>query len=128
MNQQPSYRQQKVANVLIKALAKVVDEKRGFMRLPFITINHIKMSADLKIANIYISFYVTDESATSDDNTKKIYRDWVMETLNAHAKILRREISDKVYLKSIPELRFHHDSLLQEANKIINIIDSIKHQ
>lgn len=118
----PSYRRDRVANVLTDALARVLDEQRGFMKLPLLTISHIKMSADLKLANVYFSFY---KLASSPEDEIR-YEEKIEETLNLHSKLLRREISRRVYLKSIPELRFHYDQLLREADKVLSLIDDAK--
>lgn len=118
----PSYRQDRVAKVLSDALAKVLDEHRGFMKLPLLTISHIKMSPDLKIAKVYFSFYKLADSPEEEVN----YEEKIESTLNSHSKLLRREISRKVSLRSIPELRFHYDQLLREADRLLNLIDDVK--
>ncbi|MBE8182469.1 MAG: 30S ribosome-binding factor RbfA [Candidatus Portiera sp.] len=118
----PSYRQDRVAKVLSDALAKVLDEHRGFMKLPLLTISHIKMSPDLKIAKVYFSFYTLADSPEEEVN----YEEKIESTLNSHSKLLRREISRKVSLRSIPELRFHYDQLLREADRLLNLIDDVK--
>ena len=123
MRSKRSFRQDKVAKVLTDALAKVLDEKRGFMGLPLLTINHIKLSADLKIAKVYFSFFSMQEKSSAEEMKDEAR---VEDILNSHSKILRHEISDMVYLKSIPDLRFHYDTLLRESNEIIQLINSIK--
>lgn len=121
----PSFRRDRVAKVLADALAKVLDQQRGFMQLPLITISYIKMSPDLKLAKVYFSFYKLGANDESEEDKIK-YEQQIEESLNSHSKLLRREISRKVYLKSIPELRFHYDQLLREADKVMSLIDESK--
>ncbi len=125
MKDKTSYRTDRVAKLLSSSITKVLDERRGFMKTPMLAINHIKMSPDLKLANVYFSFYTLAEMPSSDEIS---YEKEVEDILNAHAKLLRREISGMVYLKSIPELRFHYDQLLREADKILDLIDRAKDQ
>ena len=120
MKKKPTYRKDRVAQVLTQALIKVLDENRGFIDLPLLTINHISMSSDLKKADVFFSFFATD---IDEEN----YEERIEEILNSYSKIIRRELARLVYLKSIPELRFHYDALLQSGNKIINLIESTKH-
>ena len=115
-----SFRKDRVAKLLIKAISQILDGKRGFLGLPLLTVAYIKMSNDLKIANIYFSFYSTESDEIHNPQE-------IAAILNDKSPILRRELSSLVYLKSLPELRFHHDQHLEQGNKILDIIETIKH-
>lgn len=78
------------------------------------------MSNDLKIANIYFSFYGAEIDNLSPQEVNTI--------LNDKSAIFRHELGRRVYLKSLPELRFYHDTSLHQANKVLSIIETLKYE
>ena len=76
----------------------------------------MKMTDDLKIAKIYISFL---------ENKKRV--DELMQNLIHNKKLIRHYIGLEMELKYIPELRFYHDDTMQYAEKINILINKIHH-
>ena len=79
-----------------------------------ITITQVKVSQDLKIAKIYISFL---------DNQEPIKE--LLGRLIAKKSIIRSFVGKELNLKYIPELRFYHDNTMEYADNINQLIDMI---
>ena len=74
----------------------------------------MKVTDDLKIAKIYISFL---------QNKKTI--DILMQYLIDKKKIIRHYVSLEWGLRYIPELRFYYDDTMQQVENIDNLINKI---
>ena len=74
----------------------------------------MKVTNDLKIAKIYISFL---------ENKKRV--DKLMQNLIDKKKLIRHYIGLEMELKYIPELRFYHDNTMEYAEKIDKLINKI---
>ena len=80
------------------------------------TVTQVKVTNDMKIAKIYISFL---------ENKKTV--DELMLVLKNKRKLIRHYVSLELELKYIPELRFYHDNTMLYAEKINKLINKIHH-
>ncbi len=75
-----------------------------------ITVPEVRMSADLRLATVYIMpLGGRDEEA-------------VLEALERHKRYVRGEISRRVNLKFAPEIRFRIDERFDEAERIEKLL------
>jgi len=74
----------------------------------------VKVTNDLKIAKIYISFL---------ENKKRV--DELMQNLIDKKKLIRHYIGLEMELRYIPELRFYYDNTMEHAEKIDKLINKI---
>jgi ribosome-binding factor A len=81
-----------------------------------LTVSQVKVTDDLKIAKIYISFL---------ENKKTV--DELILVLKDKTKLIRHYVGLELNLKYIPELRFYHDDTMQYAEKINKLINTIHH-
>lgn len=112
---QPSQRQLRVSELIRHALSEVL--VRGDLRDPsldgvVITIPEIRMSPDLKLAEILV---MPLGGARQDE---------VLTALVNNRKRLRGLLAKRVNLKYMPDLRFHLDSRFDEAGKIDALLNS----
>ncbi len=77
-----------------------------------ITVPEVRMTPDLKLANVYIM-------PLGGDNAEQ-----VVEALNRHKKYVRGGISSQLSLKYAPSLRFFVDDTFAEADRINAILRS----
>ena len=82
-------------------------------RLKTIIITEVNLSRDLGYAKIYYT-------SLNQDNQNKNNID----ILNKASGFLRKEISNKLSIKKVPELTFIFDTKEEEANHINKLIDS----
>jgi len=76
-----------------------------------LTVTKVKMSSDLKIAKVYVSFL---------NNT--VPADRVMEIIEEKKKAIRYQVGTRLRARFVPELRFFHDDTLAQAERIETLI------
>jgi len=103
-----SHRRARVGKVIIRALAEIFNEQNFQFETMMITLSEVKMSTDLRVAHIYFR-YITIGSA------REVTLEEVTSFLQNQAALIRRQLASRVYLKFLPELRFHHDERLGKA-------------
>ena len=111
----PSQRQLRVGEVVRHALAEIFS--RGAVRDPdldrlVITVPEVRLSPDLKVATIYVM------------PLGGARQDKVVGALSRNAGFLRGEVSRRVKLRFMPELRFRLDTTFAECDRIEQLLRS----
>jgi ribosome-binding factor A len=115
MSRIPSQRQLRVGELVRHTLADLL--ARGDVHDPVIaghviTIPEVRMTADLRLATIYVvPLGGRDESA-------------VLAALERNKRFLRGEIARRINLKFAPEIRFRPDERFEEAERIDKLLKS----
>lgn len=109
-----SIRQRKIADQIKKALSQIIDRKLKDPRKGFITVTKVKVSGDLRIANVYYT-------SLGDKDTQKSSQ----EALESAKNFLRNEMAPGLNLRYIPELRFYYDESLEYSEHINKLIEKI---
>jgi ribosome-binding factor A len=109
----PSQRQLRVGELIRHAIAELLS--RGEVHDPvieehMITIPEVSMTADLRLATIYVM-------PLGGRDAKP-----VIEALEKNKKFLRTEIAHRVNLKFAPDIRFRFDERFDEAERIEKIL------
>ncbi len=109
----PSIRQEKVGSLIQKELGRVFQEE-GRMLFPglFITVTVVRMSPDLGLAKVYLSFF------TKGDKTA------ALESVKAQASRIRGSLGSKVgkQLRVVPSLNFYLDDSLDLSEQIDQLL------
>lgn len=79
---------------------------------PLLTISGVEVSKDLSIAKIF--FTVLDEE----------HRDETSDALKQATGFLRRKLSGRMTMRSVPEIRFMYDHSLEHGAHMSSVIDS----
>ena len=104
----------RVASLLKKEIAEILQKKVNDQRIGFVSIIDIKLSPDLSIAWIYYSHL------GSEEDLKRTRRG-----LNSAKHFIRLELA-KVYRgQTLPELRFVFDDSIQKGVDLVNKINSL---
>jgi ribosome-binding factor A len=111
----PSQRQLKVGELIRHALAEIFS--RGALMDEIIerhslTVPEVRMSPDLKIATAFVMPLGGGEAKE------------VVDHLELHKRFLRGEVSKRVSLKYMPELRFRVDTSFETSARIDEILAS----
>ena len=107
-------RAQRIAERIHEVLSQIMLYEISDPRLEGIYITDVKVDRELAYANIYVST-LEGSSRVSE----------VLEGLE-HAKgHLRFELSQRIELRSFPQLRFHWDPTFERAERIEQLIDSL---
>ena len=79
-----------------------------------LTVTKVKVSDDLKIAKIYLSFL---------ENKKTVEE--LLEIIKSKHDLIRHHVSLNITLKYTPRLRFYHDDSIEHALRIDKLIQKI---
>ena len=89
------------------------------LNIPTVTemfsITEVDVAPDVKSAKVYVSVYSTDP----------VKKQATFNGIKENAGKIRRELSSKMRIKYVPELRFLEDSALEYGNKIDKILSTI---
>lgn len=108
-------RSQRVAEQLQRELAQLIQREVRDPRLGMVTVNGAKISKDLNYADIYITVLGQDESEESIKASLKV--------LNNASGFLRVQVSKRIQLRVMPELRFHYDESVSRGNRLSHLIN-----
>ena len=109
-----SIRTEKVGSELRQALARPLTEIASEISAGFITVTHVRMSPDLRIARVYLSVF-----------GGKISPQQTVEKVSDRAGSLRKQISNKLRLRFSPELHFYVDDTLDAISRIDTLLKSV---
>jgi ribosome-binding factor A len=111
-----SKRQQKFAGLLQEELAAVF-QKEGAAYLPntLVTITKVRVSADLGVAKVYLSFLNTNNTALS------------LNTVNSHSGEIRYKLGSRIrhQARVVPTLTFFVDDTNEYTEHMDKIFDKI---
>jgi ribosome-binding factor A len=109
-------RQNKVSKLIQKEMGEIFQrESRSLFSGAFITVTGVKISPDLSVAKIYLSFLaVKDPSA-------------LVKTIREQTKEIRKRFGEKIknQLRIVPNLEFFHDDSLEYVDKIEKLFKGI---
>ena len=104
-----SKRQQKVARQLQKDLSDIFQkEGRSWFNNAFITVTVVRISPDLSMARIYLSFLLNKN------------KEMLLEEIRERGKQIRQELGNRVrhQLRIVPDLNFYLDDTADYAAKM----------
>lgn len=104
-----SKRQQKVARQLQRDLSEIFQrDVPHLFNGAFITVTSVRVSPDLSVARVYLSFLATKN------------RQLLLETIQEKGKVLRQHLGERVrhQLRIVPELSFYLDDTAEYADKM----------
>ncbi|MBO9676129.1 MAG: 30S ribosome-binding factor RbfA [Sphingobacteriaceae bacterium] len=111
-----SKRQQKFAGVLQEELAQVFQrEGAAFLPNTLVTITRVRVSPDLAVAKVYLSFLNTNNTTLS------------INTVNAHAGEIRYKLGSRIrhQVRVVPELTFFLDDTNEYVERMDHLFDKI---
>ena len=111
-----SKRQQKVARQLQKDLSEIFQrDVPHLFNGAFITVTSVRISPDLSVARVYLSFLATKN------------KQMLLETIQEKGKVLRQHLGDRVrhQLRIVPELHFFLDDTADYADKMDKLFAGI---
>lgn len=104
-----SKRQQKVARQLQKDLSEIFQrEVPHLFNGAFITVTSVRVSPDLSVARVYLSFLATKN------------KEMLLASIREHSRTIRQHLGDRVrhQLRIVPELNYFIDDTAEYAEKM----------
>lgn len=108
-----SHRIDKIENLIKEEISLIFLLKLQNLDSSLVTITHVRVSADLKIAKVYVSIFEKDR------------REEVFEKIKSKTKFIRSELASRITIKFVPELKFFLDDTLDYVEKIEGLIKKI---
>jgi ribosome-binding factor A len=107
----PSKRSQRVAELIQRRLAELIQQEMKDPRLPaWVTVSGVEVSSDFSFAKIYFT-------------TLKASPEEVLKVLNSASPFLRAQLAKVLTLRIVPQLQFVHDESLDYGRHIQSLID-----
>lgn len=106
---------QRFNELLLQELSTLLLRRVRDPRLSSVTITEVDVTADLRIARIYVSLLDDDEET----------RQKVLHSLQGAAGFLRRELAHLLKIRHTPELVFHLDESTQYGERIDQLLAQI---
>lgn len=111
-----SKRQQKFAGVIQEELAQIFQREGGaFLPNTLVTITRVRVSPDLSVAKVYLSFFNTNNTALS------------INTVNAHNGEIRYKLGARIrhQARVVPELNFFVDDTNEYVERMDTLFEKI---
>ncbi len=97
-------------------VADILSRKIKDPRVQFVTVTDVKMTADIKIARVYVT---TSDPAHYERQTAP--------GLKSAVGFIRTEIGRRLNLRYTPEIVFYQDTSAEYADRIEKILESLPH-
>ncbi|MCL4216884.1 MAG: 30S ribosome-binding factor RbfA [Candidatus Hydrogenedentes bacterium] len=107
-------RPRRVAEIIKKEVAELILRGLKDPRIGFVSVMDVRVSADLRYADIYVSLYGEESKKKSS-----------LIGLTRSAGWIRRELGKHLRLRYIPAVRFHEDTTLDRVYRLENLFEEI---
>jgi ribosome-binding factor A len=110
-------RPERVAEAMKREIADIIARKLRDPRLTgMISVTDVELTNDLSSAKVFVSVLATDEAE----------RTRVMDTLARSAGFVRHELSTRIDLREVPELRFALDTSIERGARVEELLRRIQ--
>lgn len=110
-------RPQRVAELVRQEIASLLTKGLKDPRIGFVSIMGVRMSADLRYANVYVSLFGSESERKSSLTGLRNSAGWV-----------RRELGKRLRIRYTPEIRFFPDESLDQVYHLEEVFDEIHEQ
>ena len=112
-----SKRSEQLEKALIREINNIIYRKINDPRIKFVTITRIKVSPDLKYADVFVTIF------NDKDQQKK-----ALKGLKNATKFIRGELGKDLKLRYVPKIEFKIDEDLEHQYKLLEIITEVHDQ
>ncbi len=110
-----AHRLERINSLIRQEMSELLQRQVKDPRLgSFITVTEVVTSADLKHAKVFVS------SISIEEEKKE-----VLSALASASGFFRRELANRLKLRSTPELSFHWDDSIEHGAHLLQLIDEI---
>lgn len=110
-------RSERLEKSLMREINYIIYRKINDPRIKFVTITRIKVSPDLKYADVFVTIF------NDKDQQKK-----ALKGLKNATKFIRGELGKDLKLRYVPKIEFKIDEDLEHQYKLIKIITEVHDQ
>lgn len=106
-------RTDRVSSLLRKDIGQLVHELVREEGLPSMSVSDVEITRDLAHANVFVTTLDPTQAEAG------------LKALKAGAKELRRELSQRVKLRAVPELHFFYDDSVDRGDRIERLLQGL---
>ena len=111
-----SNRPDRVAHLMQREVAEILERRMRDPRIgSMVSVTDVEVTKDLSFARIYVSLLATGAE-----------RDRILETLRSAAGWVRHELSPRLGLREVPELRFELDESVERGARVDDLLRRIQ--
>lgn len=110
-------RAQRIADRVREELSELLIHEISDPRLLGVSVTDVTVDRELSYANIYVSAIEGSERSQE-----------ILEGLESAQGFIRRELAQRVELRTFPRLRFHWDPTFERADHIEKLFDSLQNE
>jgi ribosome-binding factor A len=110
----PYKRSDRVGDLLREEVADIIMYKLKDPRIGFVTVTGVDLSADLKLAKVYVSVMKEEETEQT------------LAVLNSSKHFIRSVLTKRLKMKFIPSIEFRLDTSIAYGFKIDKLLNEIK--
>ncbi len=110
----PYKRSDRVGDLIREEVADLIMYRLKDPRIGFVTVTGVEMTADLKLARVFVSIMKEEE------------RELTLEILNSSRNFIRANLSKRLRMKFIPAIEFRLDTSIEYGFKIDKLLKEIK--
>jgi ribosome-binding factor A len=110
----PYKRSDRVSDLIREEVADLIMYRLKDPRIGFVTVTGVEMTADLKLARVFVSIMKEEE------------RELTLEILNSSRNFIRANLSKRLRMKFIPAIEFRLDTSIEYGFKIDKLLKEIK--
>jgi ribosome-binding factor A len=110
----PYKRSERVGDLIREEVADLIMYKLKDPRIGFVTVTGVEMTADLKLARVFVSVMKEEE------------RELTLEILNSSKNFIRSNLSKRLRMKFIPAIEFRLDTSIEYGLKIDRLLKEIR--
>ena len=112
-----SRRTRQVGEFLREELVDIIRREVKDPRVGFMSVTHVEMSPDLRVAHVYVSVLGTNEERKEN-----------LAALRSAAGFIRHHLKPRMHTRQIPELDFRDDRSMEHAVSIAKTLQDIDHE
>lgn len=117
MSKSPTSRATRVADQIRMEVAEILSRKIKDPRVQFVTVTDVKMTADLKIARIYVTAF-----------DKEHFEQQTAPGLKSAVGYIRTAVGRRLNLRYTPEIVFYQDTSAEYAHRMEKVLNSLPHK
>ena len=111
-----SRRTERLNHLLRQEITDLLQREAKDPRLSvMVSITRVSVSADMHYAKVFVSVMGTEEEKKG-----------LLAGLHAASGFLRRELASRLSLRYTPDLSFVYDDTMEQAGKVIQLIDQVR--
>jgi len=112
-------RTRRVGELIQRELALLINSELSDPRIGLVTLTGVELTRDLKQAKVFLT-ELTNNSRSKSDHKELI------EALNSASGYLKRLLSQKLDLRSMPKLQFIYDNSVERGLRLSALIDEAR--